>query len=124
MAQRLLALNPLHEGAHASLMQLYARQGRRDSALQQYRLFADRSGTITQPAVACCAPDLDLTNGPHRMCLSLLGGSTMPAVLKATEKRSAHGALGQQRICASHVPCWTVIETKPFLGTTQTRWAQ
>jgi DNA-binding SARP family transcriptional activator len=42
MAQRLLALNPLHEGAHASLMQLYARQGRRDSALQQYRLFADR----------------------------------------------------------------------------------
>jgi hypothetical protein len=42
VAQRLLALNPLHEGAHASLMQLCARQGRRDSALQQYRLFADR----------------------------------------------------------------------------------
>jgi DNA-binding SARP family transcriptional activator len=42
VAHRLLALNPLHEGANASLMQLYARQGRRDSALHQYRLFADR----------------------------------------------------------------------------------
>jgi DNA-binding SARP family transcriptional activator len=41
-AHRLLAVNPLHEAAQASLMQLYARQGRRDTALQQYRLFADR----------------------------------------------------------------------------------
>jgi DNA-binding SARP family transcriptional activator len=42
VAHRLIALNPLHEAAHRSLMQLYARQGRRDTALQQYRLFADR----------------------------------------------------------------------------------
>lgn len=42
VAHRLIALNPLHEAAHQSLMQLYARQGRRDTALQQYRLFADR----------------------------------------------------------------------------------
>jgi DNA-binding SARP family transcriptional activator len=42
VAHRLIALNPLHEAAHGSLMQLYARQGRRDTALQQYRLFADR----------------------------------------------------------------------------------
>ena len=41
VAHRLIALNPLHEAAHRSLMQLYARQGRRN-ALQQYRLFADR----------------------------------------------------------------------------------
>jgi len=42
VAHRLVALNPLHEAGHRSLMQLYARQGRRDTALQQYRLFADR----------------------------------------------------------------------------------
>jgi DNA-binding SARP family transcriptional activator len=42
MAHRLLVVNPLHEAAQASLMQLYVRQGRRDTALQQYRLFADR----------------------------------------------------------------------------------
>jgi DNA-binding SARP family transcriptional activator len=42
IAHRVLALNPLHEAAHASLIQLYARQGRRDTALRQYRLFADR----------------------------------------------------------------------------------
>ena len=41
-AHRLIALNPLHEAAQRSLMQLYVRQGRRDAALQQYRLFADR----------------------------------------------------------------------------------
>jgi DNA-binding SARP family transcriptional activator len=42
VAHRLIALNPFHEAAHRSLMQLYARQGRRDTALQEYRLFADR----------------------------------------------------------------------------------
>jgi DNA-binding SARP family transcriptional activator len=42
VAHRLIALNPLHEAAHRSLMQLCARQGRRDTALQHYRLFADR----------------------------------------------------------------------------------
>jgi DNA-binding SARP family transcriptional activator len=42
VAHRLIALNPLHEAAHRNLMQLYARQGRRDTALHQYRLFADR----------------------------------------------------------------------------------
>lgn len=41
-AHRLIGLNPLHEAAHRSLMRLYARQGRRDTALHQYRLFADR----------------------------------------------------------------------------------
>jgi len=38
---RLLAVNPLHEAAHRSLIRHYARQGRRDAALRQYRLCAD-----------------------------------------------------------------------------------
>jgi DNA-binding SARP family transcriptional activator len=42
LAHRLIAFNPLHETAHRSLMQQYARQGRRDAALRCYRLFADR----------------------------------------------------------------------------------
>jgi DNA-binding SARP family transcriptional activator len=41
VAVRLLLLNPVHEGAHRSLIRLYARQGRRDAALRQYRACAD-----------------------------------------------------------------------------------
>jgi TolB-like protein/regulator of sirC expression with transglutaminase-like and TPR domain len=37
-ATRLLALDPANEPAHRTLMQLYARQGRRSEALRQYRL--------------------------------------------------------------------------------------
>lgn len=36
-AQRWLALDPLHEAAHRTLMQLYSRAGQRSSALRQYR---------------------------------------------------------------------------------------
>ncbi len=36
-AQRWLKLDPLHEAAHRSLMQLYSRSGQRSSALRQYR---------------------------------------------------------------------------------------
>jgi predicted ATPase len=38
---RLLALDPLHEPVHRALMQLYARLGRREAALRQYRLCVD-----------------------------------------------------------------------------------
>ena len=41
VAARILLLNPVHETAHRSLMRLYARQGRRDEALRQYRVCAD-----------------------------------------------------------------------------------
>jgi DNA-binding SARP family transcriptional activator len=41
VALRLLMLNPVHEAAHRSLIRLYARQGRRDAALRQYRTCAD-----------------------------------------------------------------------------------
>jgi DNA-binding SARP family transcriptional activator len=41
IALRLLAANPAHEVAHRSLIRLYARQGRRDVALRQYRTSAD-----------------------------------------------------------------------------------
>jgi len=41
VAGRLLRLNPAHEVAHRSLIRLYARQGRRDVALLQYRACAD-----------------------------------------------------------------------------------
>src|SRR5262249_53708862 len=37
-ALRLLALDPLQESAHRALMRLYARQGRRASALRQYQV--------------------------------------------------------------------------------------
>jgi DNA-binding SARP family transcriptional activator len=37
VALRLLSVNPAHEAAHRSLIRLYARQGRRDAALRQYR---------------------------------------------------------------------------------------
>jgi DNA-binding SARP family transcriptional activator len=40
-ATRLLALDPLQEAVHRDLMRLYARQGRRASALRQYRTCAD-----------------------------------------------------------------------------------
>jgi TolB-like protein/DNA-binding SARP family transcriptional activator/pimeloyl-ACP methyl ester carboxylesterase len=36
LAQRLLALDPLQEGAHRTLMRLYAGQGRGEAALKQY----------------------------------------------------------------------------------------
>jgi DNA-binding SARP family transcriptional activator/pimeloyl-ACP methyl ester carboxylesterase len=38
---RLVALDPLRESAHRSLMILYARQGRRTAALRQYQICAD-----------------------------------------------------------------------------------
>lgn len=38
LALRLLALDPLRESAHRALMQLYARQGRRSSALRQFQI--------------------------------------------------------------------------------------
>jgi DNA-binding SARP family transcriptional activator/TolB-like protein len=38
IALRLLALDPLQEDVHRCLMQLYLRQGRRGSALEQYRI--------------------------------------------------------------------------------------
>ena len=41
-AARLLALDPLQETVHRTLMQLYARQGRRGAALKQYELCVDR----------------------------------------------------------------------------------
>jgi DNA-binding SARP family transcriptional activator len=41
VATRLLSLDPLHEGGHRALMQLYQRQGRRDAALRQYQICAD-----------------------------------------------------------------------------------
>jgi DNA-binding SARP family transcriptional activator len=37
-AGRLLALDPLHEAVHRSLMRLYLRQGRRAAALRQYQV--------------------------------------------------------------------------------------
>jgi DNA-binding SARP family transcriptional activator len=37
-AMRLLGLDPLQEGAHRTLMGLYARQGRRGAALKQYQV--------------------------------------------------------------------------------------
>lgn len=40
-ATRLLALDPANEPAHRTLMQLYARQGRRSEALRQYRICAE-----------------------------------------------------------------------------------
>ena len=40
-ALRLLKLDPLQESAHRTLMQLYARQGRRAAALKQYQLCVD-----------------------------------------------------------------------------------
>ncbi|HEU0202533.1 MAG TPA: BTAD domain-containing putative transcriptional regulator, partial [Burkholderiaceae bacterium] len=41
VALRLLALDPLQEAVHRSLMQLYARQGRAASALRQFQLCRD-----------------------------------------------------------------------------------
>jgi DNA-binding SARP family transcriptional activator len=41
-AVRLLALDPLQERVHRTLMQLYVRQGRRGAALKQYQLCVDR----------------------------------------------------------------------------------
>ena len=38
---RLVALDPLNEVAHRSLMDLFRRQGRSVSALRQYRICAD-----------------------------------------------------------------------------------
>ena len=38
LALRLLALDPLQEAVHRTLMQLYARQGRRGAALRQYQV--------------------------------------------------------------------------------------
>lgn len=40
-ALRLLALDPMQEAVHRTLMRLYARQGRRAAALRQYQLCAD-----------------------------------------------------------------------------------
>ena len=40
-ALRLLALDPLHESVHRSLMQLYLRGGRRAAALRQYQVCVD-----------------------------------------------------------------------------------
>src|SRR5213593_4296030 len=40
-ALRLLALDPLQEPAHRTLMRLYARQGRRSAALKQYQVCVD-----------------------------------------------------------------------------------
>ena len=40
-AVRLLALDPLQEAVHRTLMQLYVRQGRRAAALKQYQLCVD-----------------------------------------------------------------------------------
>ena len=40
-ALRLLALDPLEEAGHRSLMRLYARQGRRGAALRQYQVCVD-----------------------------------------------------------------------------------
>src|SRR5262245_46108183 len=39
-AARLLALDPVQEGVHRTLMRLYARQGRRGEALRQYQVCA------------------------------------------------------------------------------------
>jgi DNA-binding SARP family transcriptional activator/KaiC/GvpD/RAD55 family RecA-like ATPase len=53
-AIRLLALDPLQEGAHRSLMQLYEQQGRRASALRQYQVCVEllrrELGVEPQPA--------------------------------------------------------------------------
>jgi DNA-binding SARP family transcriptional activator len=43
-AMRLLALDPLHERAHRTLMVLYSRQGQFGAALRQYELCADILG--------------------------------------------------------------------------------
>jgi predicted ATPase/DNA-binding SARP family transcriptional activator len=42
IATRLLSLDPLRESAHRGLMQLYCKQGRYASALQQYQNYADQ----------------------------------------------------------------------------------
>lgn len=41
-ANHLLSLDPLNEGAHRSLMRLYAAQGRQELALRQYEICRDR----------------------------------------------------------------------------------
>jgi len=52
-AQRLLALDPLQEAAHRTLMRLYAEQGRRGAALRQY-----------QQCVGVLQRELGLTRSP------------------------------------------------------------
>ncbi|HEX9819952.1 MAG TPA: BTAD domain-containing putative transcriptional regulator [Methylomirabilota bacterium] len=54
---RLLALDPARESAHRTLMDLYARQGRRTSALRQYQRCVDalRRELGVRPEAACCS---------------------------------------------------------------------
>ena len=49
-AARLLALDPLQETVHRTLMQLYSRQGRRGAALKQYELCVDRLERSSAPS--------------------------------------------------------------------------
>jgi DNA-binding SARP family transcriptional activator/predicted ATPase len=65
-AMRLLALDPLQEGVHRTLMRLYARQGRRGSALRQYQVCvaALRRELGTEPEAETKSLYQDLLRGP------------------------------------------------------------
>jgi DNA-binding SARP family transcriptional activator/class 3 adenylate cyclase len=62
VATRILSLDPLQEGVHRSLMELYGRQGRYAAALQQYRIcsevLARHLGVEPEPATTALYREL------------------------------------------------------------------
>jgi DNA-binding SARP family transcriptional activator/predicted ATPase len=85
-AVRLLGLDPLQEAAHRAMMRLYARQGRRGSALKQYQVCvaALRRELGTEPEAETKALYMDLLRSP---------GETPKAVSSAADRRERRAPL-------------------------------
>ena len=96
-AQRLLALDPLQEAAHRTLMRLYLRQSRRGAALQQYQICV---GVLQRELAADPEPE---TQALYREMLRPLpedappyhGGGTPPPAVHETPLIGRQAVLDQ-----------------------------
>jgi DNA-binding SARP family transcriptional activator len=105
-AGRLLALDPLQESAHRTLMRLYTRIGRRPAALRQYQICADtfrrELGTDPEPETRALYQELLRKAGddaPERGSARRLAANApfMPLVGRRAELARLHEAMQAAR---------------------------
>jgi DNA-binding SARP family transcriptional activator/tetratricopeptide (TPR) repeat protein len=131
IATRILSLDPLQEGVHRSLMELYGRQGRLAAALQQYRICSDvlsrQLGVEPEAATTAVCREIreqrnrlrDGESGlarPKSRVQAARNESPPPAVAGTLEKRQITIVACELFRLDAYAPQFDPEEVQPILG--------
>ena len=121
-AVRLLALDPLQEAVHRTLMRLYARQGRRGAALKQYQVCVGvlQRELGTEPEAETKQLYQELLRRPAEAVQAADARAGEPSRPARTRRRSRHPiSPRRRRRCSGGRRNWGVCEscsTRPSRG--------